>query len=381
MTDTVPARPLSAVLAGPTGLGTSAARLAALRTRAEADDPAPGPAPDPAYAYRPWGDGTAAPLYCPLPERINGPLGDEVDRRLAEWALECGFSEQESEQLGTAGFGRLVMLTHPDCEDVDRLLISAKLNAAWWAADDLYADDTALGAVPSELPPRLALAMAAMDPLPPVGQFTRELDETLQADRVLVALNRGVEHLTRCGTPSQVQRVCYSTFTMFVSWTAYAAWRHTDKYPPAWEYLAARQHDSFYTSMTLIDVLGGYELPANLFYDNEVRQAAIQAGTAAVLVNDLYSVTKDLADENPPCNIVLLIAADQNCSIEEATEITVELHNDLVRDFQAAHQKLQAVPYPELQRFMRGLRAWMGGGFEWHSTSPRYKTDPASEEP
>lgn len=372
-------RPLSALLSGPTGFGTSAAGLAALLTRAT--DDAPEPELDPAYAYRPWGDGTAPPLYCPITERVNDALAEEVDRRLAVWALGCGFSDEESEQLGAAGFGRLVMLAHPDCDDPDRLLISAKLNAAWWAADDLYADDTALGAVPAELPPKLALAMAAMDPLPAVGEFTRDLDETLQGDRVLVALHQGVEHLTRDGTPSQVQRVCYSTFTMFVSWTAYAAWRHTDRYPPAWEYLAARQHDSFYTSMTLIDVLGGYELAANLYYEPHVRRAAIQAGTAAVLVNDLYSVTKDLADENPPCNLVLLIAADRNCSIDEATEITVNLHNDIVRDFQAGHRKLRSVPSQELQRFLRGLRSWMGGGFEWHSTSPRYQARPAADEP
>jgi 2-methylisoborneol synthase len=35
---------------------------------------------------------------------------------------------------------------------------------------------------------------------------------------------------------------------MFVSWTAYAAWRHNDKYPLAWEYLAARRQASLYTS-------------------------------------------------------------------------------------------------------------------------------------
>jgi 2-methylisoborneol synthase len=70
---------------------------------------------------------------------------------------------------------------------------------------------------------------------------------------------------------------------------------------------------------------------------------------------------------------VLLIAADRECSIEEATQITVDLHNDIVRDFQAAHQNLLAVGSPELQRFLRGLRAWMGGGFEWHSTSFRYR--------
>lgn len=359
----------STILAGPTGLGTAAARLG--RHRAEESG---APRPDPAYAYRPWGDGTASPLYCPVTGRINDPLGDEVDRRLVTWAADCGFSASEAEQLGQAGFGRLVMLAHPDCDDPERLLISAKLNAAWWAADDLYSDDTALGAVPEELPARLALAMAAMDPLPPAGEFTHELDERLQGDRVLVALHKGVDHLTRSGTPAQVQRICYSTFAMFVSWTAYAAWQHAGKYPPAWEYLAARQHDSFYTSMTLIDVLGGYELPANLFYEPRVRRAAIQAGTAAVLVNDLHSVAKDLADEKPPCNMVLLIAADRDCSIAEATEATIDLHNDVVRQFQEAHQSLQALPSPQLQRFLRGLRAWMGGGFEWHTTSSRYRS-------
>ncbi len=266
------------------------------------------------------------------------------------------------------------MLAHPDCDDPDRLLISARLNAAWWAADDLYADDTALGAVPAELPQRLALAMAAMDPLPTAGSFSDELDEALGGDKVLVALRSGMEHLAGYGTPAQFQRVCYSTFAMFVSWTAYGAWKHNDRTPPAWEYLAARQHDSFYTSMTLIDVLGGYELDSNLFYEPEVRGAAILAGTASVLVNDLFSVTKDLADENPPCNMVLQVAADRECSVPEAVEAVVELHNGLVRDFQDVYRKTRFVPSPQLRRFMRGLRAWMGGGFEWHSTSPRYRT-------
>ncbi len=141
------------------------------------------------------------------------------------------------------------------------------------------------------------------------------------------------------------------------------------------EYLAARQHDSFYTSMTLVDVLGGYELDSNAFSEPHVRRAAILAGTASVLVNDLFSATKDLADENPPCNMVLQIAADRDCSIEEATEATEELHNGLVRDFQSVRRKPRTTPSPQSQRFLRGLRAWMGGGFEWRSTSPRYRTD------
>lgn len=348
---------------GPSGLGTAAARIATQLADGH----------DPAYVERSWGDGTAPPLYVPVVERIDEPLGAEVDARLAGWAADCGFSEDEAAQLRDGGFGRLAMLAHADCDDPDRLLIAAQLNAAWWAADDRYADDTELGATPTELPPRLALVMAAMDPVAPAGEFSGQLDDALRADPILVALRSGIGHLARHGTPAQVQRVCYATFAMFVSWNSYAAWRYTGAYPPAWEYLAARQHDSFYTSMTLVDAVGGYELTANVYYEPQVRRALMRAGTASVLVNDLHSVARDAADEQPVCNLVLQIAADRNCSIEEATEITVELHNRLVRDFQAGHERLQAVPSPELHRFLRGLRAWMGGGFEWHATNPRYR--------
>ncbi|WP_433469531.1 family 2 encapsulin nanocompartment cargo protein terpene cyclase [Spirillospora sp. CA-128828] len=384
------APPAGTVPPGPAGPGAAAALLPSLIAAARPSrepsygdllaGPPPGPAlGGPGYAERVWGDGSHSPLYCPVPERIDDALAEEVDARLISWARDCGFADHELDALTGAAFGRLVTLAHPDTDDPDALLVAAQLNAGWWAADDYYADDTALGAVPARLPARLALAMSAMDPVPPAGEFTPPLTEALRDDLVLRMLGSAVGHLKRHATDAQVQRVCYSTFAMFVSWTAYAAWRETGEHPPAWEYLAARQHDSFYTSMTLIDVVGGYELPPHLFYDPRVRRAAFRAGTASVIVNDLHSVAKDAADENPVCNLVLLIAADRDASVEEATEITVALHNDLVRDFEAGHRELAAVPSPELQRFLRGLRAWMGGGFEWHATNPRYAAEAAGQ--
>ena len=348
------------VLAGPSGLGTAAARVPGLH--------------EPGYVVRSWGDGSASPLYVPAVERIDPALADEVDARLVVWGEDCGFVDDELDLLHSAGFGRLAMLGHAHCDDPDRLLIAAQLNAAWWAADDLYADDSEMGATPTELPPRLALVMAAMDPVAPAGEFSHELEAHLRADPVLVALRSGIDHLSRHGTPAQVQRVCYATFAMFVTWNAYGAWRHTGAYPPAWEYLAARQHDSFYTSMTLVDPVGGYELPANLYYDPRVRQAVTQAGTSSVMVNDLHSVAKDAADEKPVCNMVLQVAADRGVSIAEATEVTVDLHNELVRGFEANHRALRAIPSPELRLFLDGVRAWMAGGFEWHATNPRYRS-------
>lgn len=320
-----------------------------------------------------WGDGTAPPLYCPPAARIDDQLADEIDNRLVAWAETIGFTGDELGKLRRTGYGRLVMLTHTDSDDPDRLLVAAQMNTAWWMADDYYADDSALGADPTLLPQRLTLAMAALDPLPDAGEFSTPLNQVLREDRVLRAFTSAIAHLRRHAMPDQVQRACYATFSMFVSWTAYAAWRHTGKAPSAWEYLTARQHDTFYTSMTLIDPVVGYEVPANLFYDDRVRRAAFQAGTCAVLVNDLFSVKKDAADENPVSNMVLQIAADRGCSVHRAVEITVDLHNKMMREFEAGHRALQGIPSPELQMFLHGVRNWTGGSFEWHNTNPRYR--------
>jgi 2-methylisoborneol synthase len=169
-------------------------------------------------------------------------------------------------------------------------------------------------------------------------------------------------------------RAYHATCQMFVSWTAYAAWHHLQATPPVWRYLAARLHDTFYTSMTLIDVVGGYELPADLYYDRRFHQALTQAGMASVIVNDLHSAAREAEGEQPDFNLVLLLAAEENCPLPDAIERAVGMHNDFVRAFEEAQQRLAVVPSVELQRFLRGAQAWMAGCLEWHETSSRYNS-------
>jgi 2-methylisoborneol synthase len=354
----------------PSGLGTSALRVSR-PSLPEAYLPLP-------YAEREWGDGTCPPLYAPVTARIDERLGRVVNDRLVAWAREVGIHAGQLGKFRDTGFGRLVMLTHADTDDPDMLLVAARIDAAWWAADDYYADEASLGASPTELPPRLALVMSAIDPPPQAGPYTRQLEEAIAADPVLVALRSAVSHLTQRATPVQVMRVCDTTAQMYVSWAAYAAWRYLETLPRVWRYLAARQHDSFYHSMTLIDVVGGYELPANLFAERRFHRALMQAGTATVIVNDLYSAAKEAAAGLPDSNLVLLIAAEEKISIGDATTRAVALHNDFVRGFEASQRELTAVSAGspgtvELHRFLRGAQAWMAGGIEWHGSSDRYR--------
>ncbi|MFD0634406.1 hypothetical protein ACFQ9X_25520 [Catenulispora yoronensis] len=198
------------------------------------------------------------------------------------------------------------------------------------------------------------------------------MNDAVVSDPVLVSLRSALAHVTRHGTAAQVMRVRHTTHQMYVSWNAYNAWRHAGTTPEAWRYLAARQHDSFYTSMILIDIVGGYELPPALFADPLFHRALTQAGTAAVLVNDLASAAKE-ANDDPDCNLVLLLAAERGSTLDEATEEVVALHNDIIQGFEQTRTALAAVPSPELQRFLLGARAWLGGSLEWHDSSSRYK--------
>jgi 2-methylisoborneol synthase len=401
---------LARLLSGPSGLGTSAADLSrrpqgppassprsstadgpaapsALTERAEAvpEPLAAPPTASPAieatpYGFHEWGDGAHPPLYLPPLARDNPALGEAVNTDLVEWAEQIGLYEGRLDTFADTGYGQLIQLTHADTDDVESLLIAARLNAVWWAADDYYADEVDLGALPEKLSERLSLVMMVFDPPAQLGDpYDTELNAQIAADPVLVAARSAVARLNRRAAPDQLIRVFDATAQMFVSWNAYAAWLHNDVTPQPWRYVAARQHDSFHTSMTLVDVVGGYEPPAGLVNSQPVRQAVMQAGLAAVIVNDLHSLAKDKAEGATDFNLPTLIAHHTGCSTADAVADTVALHNRLVSDFERAHAALRAVPSPQLQRYLSGVRNWIAGGFAWHARSSRYApTDPTS---
>lgn len=385
---------LARLLSGPSGPGTSAASLTRQRPPtppsqpSTADAPAAlpewtetvleplvaGPAVEAApYGFYEWGDGTHPPVYLPPLARDNPALGEAVNTALVEWAERTGLYAGRLDTFAGTGYGQLIQLTHADTDDVDRLLIAAQLNTVWWAADDYYADEADLGAIPEKASERLSLVTSVFDPPVPLGDpYDTELDAHLTADPVLVAARSAVARLKRRATPDQLIRVFDATAQMYVSWNAYAAWLHNGLTPQPWRYLAARQHDSFHTSMTLIDVVGGYEPPSGLVNSRPIRHAAMGAGLAAVLVNDLHSLTKDSAEGATDFNLPTLIAHHTGRSTADAVADTVALHNRLVADFEHAHAALRAVPSPQLQRYLSGVRNWMAGSFTWHTRSSRY---------
>lgn len=374
-----PARPVdppapSRLITGPTGLGTSAARIG------PAARGGPAARSGPAADRGPVARGGAAPpeLYCPPAIRDDPALGELVNDRLVAWAEQVGIYPGQLDKVRAANFGRLIMLTHPETEDPDRLLAAAKCALAEWAVDDHYCDDESVGADPALLGSRLGIATAAIDPAHPPARYAPELEQAMQDDPVRVALRGAFEHLAQYASPAQVQRLRHEIAGLFLGFDQEATWRTAGQMPAVWEYLAHRQLNSFLPCMALIDMVGGYQLPTEIYSEPRVRRAITMAATASALVNDLYSMAKEHEATGQDFNLPTVIAAEEQCALEEAVTRSVELHDELVHAFEAEAAALSLAGSPLLGRFLAGVWAWMGGNREWHRSTRWYgDTEPA----
>ncbi|WP_116248065.1 family 2 encapsulin nanocompartment cargo protein terpene cyclase [Nocardiopsis sp. FIRDI 009] len=308
-------------------------------------------------------------LYCPPAVRDDPALGREVDRRLVEWAEEVGIYPGQLDKVRKAEFGRLMMLAHPETDDPERLLAAAKCGLSEWAVDDHYVDGEVEDARPELLGQRLAIAHSVIDQANLPLRYAPQLERVVRDDPVCVALRSAINNLSTMATASQVRRLRHELGIMFVAYNQEAVWQAQGQRPPVWEFLMHRHENSFVPCMVLIDAIAGYELPYGEFADPRVRRVFTLAGSATVIVNDLYSMAKeDPGDFSLP----RLIAAEDDCSLTEAVERTVEIHDELMHTFEAESSALAATGSPELRRFLAGTWAWLGGSREWHSSSGRY---------
>ncbi|MEU5306853.1 family 2 encapsulin nanocompartment cargo protein terpene cyclase [Streptomyces noursei] len=310
-------------------------------------------------------------LYCPPAIRDDPVLGEEVNERLVAWAEEVGIYPSHLDMVRSANFGRLMMLAHPETDDPGRLLAAAKCGLSEWAVDDHIVDGEVEAPRHELIGQRLALCHSVIDQAQLPVRYAPSLEKAVQQDPVARALRSALSNLHNHATTTQVRRLRHELAIMFVAYNQEGVWHTQQQAPPVWEYLMHRHENSFIPCMVLIDAIAGYEVPMAEFSHPQVRRAFNLAGTATVLMNDLYSMGKEEATDY---SLPMLIAREENCSLEEAVDRSVEIHDELMRSFEAEAAALAATGSPELRRFLAGTWAWVGGNREWHASSARYHT-------
>lgn len=360
--------PLGAIAAGPDRLGLSALDLPVRPTApAPVEEQAEEPTEQPARRKN-----KPPELYCPPAFRDDPALGEAVNERLVEWAEEVGIYPGHLDMVRQANFGRLMMLAHPESDDPDRLLAAAKCGLAEWAVDDHIVDCEVEEPAHEKIGQRLAICHSVIDQAQLPLRYAPQLEEVVRKDPVAMALRDSLNNLLNYASTTQVRRLRHELAIMFVAYGQEGMWHTTGHRPPVWEYLMHRHENSFIPCMVLVDAIAGYEVPMAEFSDPRVRRAFNLAGTATVLMNDLYSMGKeDPSDFSLP----MLIAGEEKCSLEEAVEISVDIHDELMHTFEAEAAALSAAGSPELRRFFTGAWAWVAGNREWHAGSARYNAN------
>ncbi|MFG2720179.1 family 2 encapsulin nanocompartment cargo protein terpene cyclase [Streptomyces sp. NPDC048416] len=342
---------LERVLRGPNGLGTSGLRLA---PRAE-----------------PAASATAVPgLYHhavaePDPVRVA-----EVSRRIKDWAVHEVelYPPEWEDQFDGFALGRYMVACHPDAPTIDHLMIATRLMAAENAVDDCYCEDH--GGSPVGLGGRLLLAHTALDPLHTTREHQSPWAQSLLSDAPRRAYRSAMDYLVQAASASQADRYRHDMARLHLGYLAEAAWAQTEYMPEVWEYLAMRQFNNFRPCPTITDTVGGYELPADLHARPAMQRVIALASNATTIVNDLYSYTKELTAPGVHLNLPVVIAEHDKCGAREAYLKAVEVHNELMHEFEAEALALAAsCPAPQVIRFLRGVAAWVDGNHHWHQTN------------
>ncbi|WP_327174283.1 family 2 encapsulin nanocompartment cargo protein terpene cyclase [Streptomyces sp. NBC_01335] len=386
---------LERLLRGPSGLGTAGLRLVLREApptpptanpllpphllpppHASLHSPLDSPAETLAEAAVDTAEGTPVPglYYHPVPEPDPVRV-EEVSRRIKAWAVDevSLFPDDWEEEFDGFSVGRYMVACHPDAPTVDHLMLATRLMVAENAVDDCYCEDH--GGSPIGLGERLLLAHTALDPLYTTAEYQPQWAESLHADAPRRAYRSAMEYFVRAAGASQADRLRHDMARLHLGYLAEAAWSQEGRVPEVWEYLAMRQFNNFRPCPTITDTVGGYELPADLHARADMQKVIALAGNATTIVNDLYSYMKELDSPGQHLNLPVVIAEREGFSERDAYLKAVEVHNDLMHDFEAEAAALaEACPAPQVQRFLRGVAAWVDGNHYWHrSNTFRYR--------
>lgn len=347
---------LDRIVRGPSGIGTSGLYPAR---------PARPPVPAAPEEGRPIPGLYHHPVPEPDPVRVA-----EVSRRIKRWAVDEveAYPPEWEDQFDGFSVGRYMVACHPDAPTVDHLMIATRLMVAENVVDDVYCEDH--GGSPVGLGGRLLLAHTALDPLHTTAEYQPVWAESLLSDAARRSYRSAMAYFSEAATPSQADRFRHDMARLHMGYLAEAAWAQTDYTPEVWEYLSMRQFNNFRPCPTITDTVGGYELPPDLHALPALQRVIALAGNATTISNDLYSYTKELKSPGKHLNLPVVIAEQEGLSDKEGYLKAVEVHNELMHEFEAEAAALAASwPDPRLLRFLRGVAVWVDGNHYWHMTN------------
>ncbi|MEV6977567.1 terpene synthase family protein [Kitasatospora sp. NPDC093806] len=317
---------------------------------------------------------TLPDVTCPFPSTFADrphPQSEEVEREVLELLRDSGMPDTLRGTLAGIRLGEFTGRLHPAASRPGLRLIMLN-NALSCLHEDWIAEQDEGGRLRSAAAMTAAYrrALAVFD-----GSRPGPHDLPLARATGLVA-----QALHDLGRPQHTRR--YRT-TLREYWHAHL-WevdlQRQHAIPSLAEYRQLRPHVLGIRALSeLLPLAGGTPVPAHLLDHPVVQALARLIVNHHVLVNDLFSLAKELHGERP-VNIVLVLCAEQGLTLQEGVDATARaIEGEL-----AAYLRLRAalprlgLQHPALLRHLTDLERLAADAIAWHAAAPRYRVPPAA---
>jgi hypothetical protein len=343
-------RPVERLLGGPTGLGTSQARLVAAKRPQAAEPAAPGRS---RLLY---------PVHWQSPYPQGNRYTDLLERGTIEWLTRFGLitTPEDAQTIQEFECGLYGGLSSPASNLRDGLILT-EFVSLWLYFDDRVIEDSE--------------AWSLEDPV----AFTGTQPAFKGPSGFLNAWNDLCDRMRRTQSEEWMTRLGES----LKAWIGNAkretenarVYQQSGALPPFETMLDIRTVSiGMYPTFYLIEMAEGWELPRSVHESEAIRDLKRLASRLVGYGNDVGGLAKDLAGRWP--NLVVALKEERGLSLEEAFDQVTRMHNREVEAFDAAACRLPTWG-PDLDAQVRGfvqaVRHSVLGFTLWESLATRYQ--------
>ncbi|QEV20948.1 germacradienol/geosmin synthase Cyc2 [Streptomyces alboniger] len=359
-------------LAGPTGLGTSAADVGALLASAGAERLR-------SFTHVPFqkvGPSILPDFHMPFPLRLNPHL-DAARPRLTAWSHTMGILSEgvwDEDKLDAYDLPLCAAGIGPD-GTAEALDLSSQ-----WLAWGTYGDDY----YPLVFGHRRDFAAAKLCTERLAGCMPIEGEPTTVP---VNGMERGLADLwartTRDMSPEQRRTTRHTVVVMTESWLWELANQLQNRIPDPVDYLEMRRATfGSELTMSLCRMGHGPAVPPEVYRSGPVRSLENAAMDYAMLLNDVFSYQKEIEYEGEVHNGILVVQNFFGCDYPTALGVIHDLMTQRMQQFEyvAAHEfpvlyedfGLTAEARAVMDCYVTELQNWLAGILNWHAGCRRY---------
>ncbi|PRX02908.1 UNVERIFIED_ORG: germacradienol/geosmin synthase [Actinomadura viridilutea] len=354
--------------AGPTGLGTSAARITARRAPRE-ETRTTGPGRDTPFEL--------PNFYMPYPARLNPHL-DSARVHSRQWARDMNMLEGsgiwDSQDLDDHDYALLCAYTHPDC-DAEELGLITDWYVWVFFFDDHFLEkykrtrDREGGKAHLERLP-LFMPLDGGDVPEPANPVEAGLADLWA--RTIPAMSRDWRVRFRTHTEHLLNESMWELANI-----------DQNRVPNPVEYIEMRRRvGGAPWSACLVEHAVNAEVPARVAHSRPLRVLRDTFSDGVHLRNDLFSYQRETEEEGELANGVLVLETFFRCSTQEAADAVNDILTSRLQQFE--HTAVTELPplfaeaglapdeCARVLAYAKGLQDWQAGGHEWHMRSSRY---------